>query len=230
VALPAALLMVVLGAGPAAAGGPSSVLLVAGDHARTASSYVGRETYNQLNVLLGNIDPFSESSKQSGPGDSGWGPYITATWLVRDIQVWRVDKILYAAPGGPWIATQFSADYPDLGKQAGAGPDYFGPGASLDTPVLWHTSRDRHALMRLLNRLDLTEDRAQQPVPATGPTTAAPTRDTSATQPTGTAGPSGWWWTAGVLLLGAGIGFAATRFRGTRSPSEPAQQLIDREL
>ena len=98
-----------IGAGPAAAGGPTSALLAVPGEGATASLYYTDPEYDALARLVGAMD----SGGVGDPGtvdDSGRshenGPGVTVTWLVHDVTPWRVDRIYVGGDGAPWIATQ----------------------------------------------------------------------------------------------------------------------------
>jgi hypothetical protein len=78
-----------LPAGPALAGGPTSVLLVAPSGA-TASLYVTHSEYGQLQRALGE-NPAPEAGAPGG-GLAPSGARFTITWLIHDVAVWRVDQ------------------------------------------------------------------------------------------------------------------------------------------
>ncbi len=141
-------------AAPAVAGGPTSVLLVSPDSGRTASLYATDPDYSVLAGLLGAaVDgdvPTEPSTADAEAQASGAG--VTVTWLIHDVQVWRVDRIYPQAAGGPWVATQVSAG---------------GPALTGDTPTTWHVVTRGKELEALLDRLGL--DAAAAPPPSCRP-------------------------------------------------------------
>src|SRR4051812_285463 len=78
-------------AAPASAGGPTSAILSAPDQGKTASLYYTDSEYDALANL---VDAYGEtgSADQPGPGHEG-GPVVSVTWLIHDVQPWRVDRI-----------------------------------------------------------------------------------------------------------------------------------------
>ena len=109
-------------AGPAAAGGPTSVLLVAPEDGRTASLYNSDPEYQQLANLVGAFTTATGSTTPpkgaddqgaSGTNDAS-GPGVTITWLMHDVNVWRIDRVYLKAEGGPLISTQNTLDGGDL--------------------------------------------------------------------------------------------------------------------
>ena len=125
-------------AGPATAGGPTSVLLVDPSSQQTASLYTSDPDYRELAGLVGaeQIGPSPETGK-AAPRDHGIGSGITLTWLVHDVSVWRVDRVFLDAKGGPMIATQVA----------------FGEASIWDSPVVEHRPDDAARLVALLQRL-----------------------------------------------------------------------------
>ena len=139
-ALTAALLSVAaLAAAPAAAGGPTSALLSIPGAGSTASLYYTDPEYDELAGLVGVNEPSGTfDGKESGGHE--FGPGITVTWLVHDVEPWRVDRIYLGGKDGPWISTQVS----DFG------------GASIwESPVLWHRPAAGARLTNLLDGLGL---------------------------------------------------------------------------
>ncbi|MFL6143350.1 MAG: hypothetical protein ACJ72N_15985 [Labedaea sp.] len=104
----AAAALILLAPLTASAGGPTSVLLVSPGRQATASLYTTDEAYGRLLSLLGE-DPVADQGAPNltgGPGSDA----INVTWLVHDVQIWRVDRIFTDAAGGPWIQTIMAQD------------------------------------------------------------------------------------------------------------------------
>lgn len=195
------LLLCVAVAAPAQAGGPTSVLLVAPESGRTAALYVDDADYEALGRLVGafqqgvpdsTVDP-TDTSHESGRR-------ITVTWLIHDVQVWRVDRVYVGADDGPWIATQGS-----LAE----------PGGIWDTPVTWHQAADGPALTSLLDRLGVGAVAGSAAVPdKTGAQDNVAAQQTVAAQTetaqTGSQNRPGWIWGLAGLALGvlAAIGMS----------------------
>jgi hypothetical protein len=128
---------------PASAGGPTSVILVSPGRQVTASLYTTDEAYSRLDRLVGPspaADPAAPDLR-GGPGSDA----INVTWLIHDVQVWRVDRIFTDAPGGPWIETNLM----DVGT---------GGGVALDKPGVMHRPSDGKELVALLSALRLLGD------------------------------------------------------------------------
>lgn len=143
-------------AGPALAGGPTSVLLVVPGSGRTASLYTGDADYQELAELVGAFDAAGSAgtTDPSADGhDSGSG--VTVTWLIHDVHVWRVDRVYFGADGGAWISTQTVTEE---------------SGFIWDNPVVWHTSTRGQELAALLDRLGVSPDAHGEDLVADGPT------------------------------------------------------------
>jgi hypothetical protein len=122
--------------GPASAGGPTSALLSVPGGGRTASLYYTDAAYTELAELVGAQGGSPGPVDRSGR-DHSRGAGVTVTWLIHDVEPWRVDRIFLQGEGAPWIATQ------EMG----------GTGTVLGSPFVWRQPTDGAALTRLLNRL-----------------------------------------------------------------------------
>ncbi|MER6403342.1 hypothetical protein ABT269_07425 [Streptomyces viridosporus] len=100
----AAAALTVWGASPASAGGPTSVLVVSPGSGETASLHYEDEEYGELERLLG---PLGAGTRGKPPeADLISARLITMTWMVHDVQPWRVDQVYPAHDGGAvWIHT-----------------------------------------------------------------------------------------------------------------------------
>jgi hypothetical protein len=217
-------------AGSAAAGGPTSVLLVVPGEGRTASLYNSDPEYDQLARLVGAFGPAAGSttapktSSNAGPSgtDDASGPGVTLTWLMHDVNVWRVDRVYLAAEGGPWISSQTTMDGGDLFSQE----------------PRWHTAGDGgKELATLLDGLGVgltatgtaavagngNVDTGQAaPIPANG---APATTGATTTEPSsGLPGPDGWIWGLAGLLLGTALTLALRRRPVAAAPDAAADE------
>ncbi len=174
-------------AGPAAAGGPTSVLLSVPGEGRLAALYYSDPEYRALEDLVGLTDPSSTTSEaRSHPS----AQVVTLTWLVHDVQVWRLDQVHLGAAGGPWVETRQVTD---------EGPVW-------DARAVWHRADRRLAslLAEVLpesgsapvgeaSLLDLALELDADPAPSADQAAPAPAPRS----------PVGWpvgWAAAGVLL------------------------------
>ena len=136
------MLISLLVAGPASAGGPTSVLLVVPGTGRTASLYTGAADYAALAGLVGAFEAPGVAGTEDPSGTShAAGTGVTLTWLMHDVQVWRVDRVYLGADGGAWISTQFAA-----GES----------GTITDSPLAWHAAARGKELAALLDRLGVS--------------------------------------------------------------------------
>ena len=201
-------LMTLLIVAPATAGGPTSVLLVDPTTGQTESLYTGEPDYDALALMVGAFEPGGAVGKvdRSGAGhESGAG--ITVTWLIHDVQVWRVDRIFVDAEGGPWISTQLDTD----------------------GEVIWHKPADGRSLMALLDRLVLSPGAVDGSGVEPNPAGVSP----EATPPVEQVADTGMSTTAGLLLglflglLLAMVGVFLSRVIRRRRGSAPAATHAD---
>ncbi len=211
-------LMSVLVAGPASAGGPTSVLLAESATGTAASFYYTDADYEALSDLVGVNTPVETATADKAGGMRDVGGGVTMTWLIHDVAVWRVDRVYVGDKGGPWIATQ---------------SDMNASGNVYDSPVTWHRATNGPALVAFLDRHGFggaptaAAGAAGAPVPDIAPVTPEPAQATSQpASPTPTWG--GWAWGLAGLALGLALALAAPRVlsrarRGSaaRSDTEP---------
>ncbi len=204
-ALTAALLSVAaLTAAPAAAGGPTSALLSIPGAGSTASLYYTDPEYDELANLVGITEPSGTFETELSGGHES-GPGITITWLIHDVQPWRVDRVYLGGKDGPWISTQIMDD----------------TGSLWESPVRWHRPENGARLTNLLDGLGLgtaaskntdfegVAGATEQKTTAAAPPAAEPAA-AAATEP-GWLGRVGW--ALGGLVGGALLMLAWTRRR-----------------
>jgi len=138
-----------LAAAPAGAGGPTSALLSVPGAGSTASLYYTDPEYDELAGLVGVTEPGGTFGGSDGSLTDGnqFGPGVTVTWLIHDVEPWRVDRIYLGGKDGPWIATQI-AD---------------GTGSIWESSVVWHRPAHAGRLAGLLDRLGLGTAASQDP-------------------------------------------------------------------
>ncbi len=212
-----------LPAAPAAAGGPTSALLSIPGAGSTASLYYTDPEYDELAGLVGMSEPSGTfAGQESGSGHES-GPGITVTWLVHDVEPWRVDRIYLGGKDGPWISTQVS--------------DFSGP--LWDSPVLWHRPADGAHLADLLDGLGLGTKASKDtsfdgvagaPVPPSNDTQSDETNaalPAEADTPPAAADDSTWLasagWAAGGLVGGL-VGGVLLAFAWTRRRPDAADE------
>lgn len=163
---------------PASAGGPTSVLIASPEQGRAAALYARQSEYQALERYLGQnpqeSDKDAPKSLHGGPGTSA----INVTWLLHDIDVWRVDRVFLNTPGGPWVETHTSILDGSL---------------DLGQPGVVHRASSPKELSALLDRL-LAEQATASPaiVPAASPL-APPAPEPS------------WHWASALLGVAGGV-------------------------
>jgi hypothetical protein len=237
--------------GTAHAGGPTSALLVSPATQQTAAVYYSDPEYDQLMGLLGD-DPNSGTGAAAAAADQGAdvsADYVTVTWLIHDVTIWRIDRIfLPAGPTGePMIVTQLE-DVDSGSAEDPAGSGMF-PGGRGNDSAVWHRSSDPAALMGLLAEFGLLNSAetvlATEADVASAGETVANAGEGAAGNPGGpvqTAAASGvdpaaravtgWWWAVGGLLVGAALMALALRYLPAarrRLRGEPAGSDLGQE-
>jgi hypothetical protein len=218
-------LLTFLVAGPAQAGGPTSVLLVVPETGQTASLYYNDADYNTLAGLVGAFDDPAANGRVDRTSHE-FGTAVTVTWLIHDVTVWRVDRIYLGAKHGPWIATQ---------------TDPSGSGNIWDSPVIWHTASDGPRLASLVDKLgvrppslatgtDAIEGGGIAPSspPSTAPA-AAPKQGASKPANSSMPGWSGLLWGFSGLVLGVAVTLIAMRRASSSWPKIGRPATDERE-
>jgi hypothetical protein len=216
--LTAWLLVLLMPPGPASAGGPTSALLSVPGTGRTASLYYTDAAYEQLSDLVGVEGATPEDASGT---DHASGPGVTVTWLIHDVEPWRVDRIYLGGNGGPWIATQEV-----LGET----------GSIWEAPVVWHQPTEGKALILLLDELGLAaaagadsggvganDHQLSAAEPGSGVLTTAEPASPAASidDGSGAAGIDARWWGLGGLAVGLLLAAGWQRARSLRQ-REPA--------
>jgi hypothetical protein len=115
-------------AGSAYAGGPTSVLITVPQSGRAGALHVANPKYDQLYAAVGaeaTGDPAPPSGLRSGLED------VRLTWLIHDVQVWRIDRVHLTDQDGIWVETVVEPN---------------GDGNVFDRPSRWHRPEDGNAL------------------------------------------------------------------------------------
>ncbi|CAL9558487.1 hypothetical protein SUDANB176_04594 [Streptomyces sp. enrichment culture] len=232
----AALALMVWGASPASAGGPTSVLVVSPESGETASLHYSDEEYGELERLLG---PPGRGTRDKPPeADLASVRLINVSWMLHDVTPWRVDRVFLGDVGGEvWIHTAARLTESANGH--------------------WHRAEDPSDLHKLLYELDVPGETSgtgsfsdippvpweTQPAGSAGAGTSAPGTE----QDSGTAAaaeeraapaPGGddadWWWAIPGAAAGAALALVlrpyAVRVPLMRRRGEPGprQELLDR--
>ncbi|MFE9658894.1 hypothetical protein [Streptomyces sp. NPDC005955] len=214
------------GVSPAAAGGDTSVLLVALRSSQATALLAGDERYGELLGLLpqsidrGRERPVSEAELEEAR-------QITATWMAHEVSAWRIDRV-HVLPA----------------DRRGGAPDVWietGWDGSL-THAQWHRAVYPTELLEVLKSLGLLGRTADADA-TTGPTTA--TGEGARTAPVAAVGPGAarpWWWAGAGVAVGAPLALLLRSFAGrlrtspatggtaagARGEREPRQELRDR--
>ncbi|MGW0819829.1 hypothetical protein [Streptomyces sp. NPDC002845] len=237
-----ALALVLLGAAPSTAGGPTSVLLASPTSAQTASLYTTDKEYSLLQNLLGtpgeslDVDGDNFVGEERPPENHGdAGHMINVTWLIHDVEPWRHDQVYTSVPKTKtiWILTTTSprgnsnavwhqaerpAELRDLLTELGVmGRSSGDTSAGTDDGNL---SGNEPAAGSAAGSADQAQDQGQPPAEA-------------ATVRTDT-GTDWWWGIPPALAFGVALGSCGTlliRRAATRHqpgpPREPRQELLD---
>ncbi|MGW0840357.1 hypothetical protein ACWD26_09355 [Streptomyces sp. NPDC002787] len=236
-ALLTAFALLLLGAPPSAAGGPTSVLLASPTAQRTASLYGTQEEYGRLEKLLApagsELDRSREETPEWGMEDiwgEGIGDMVSVTWMMHDVSPWRLDRVYTAVPDtrDVWVHTTLTTGEEAMGA----------PGSGV-----WHRAKQPEQLRKLLSGLGVlgtsSGDPARGELPSAGSSAEAPagTDGTPADVGAVTSTPdltdrARWAIPALVLgvLLGSGAMLLLRRVAARREsgpPREPRRQLID---
>jgi hypothetical protein len=188
----------------ARAGGPTSALLVAPATGQTAALYNSDPEYEQLMMLL-DEPATSTNPDDADPAPSAAADYVTVTWLIHDVTVWRIDRIFLPAGSAdePWIVTQTDSGDP---AAVPLGSGMF-PGQQGNDSALRHRSTDPAALMGLLTGLGLLGVGESA---AVGDSSAAAMAAAAAVDPP--TRPTGVWWAVGGALIGAALMMLVVRY------------------
>ncbi|TDC54618.1 hypothetical protein E1212_02425 [Jiangella ureilytica] len=198
---------------PASAGGPTSVLLVSPSTGRTEALHASNAAYTTLMSQLV-VEPVPAEGPGFEPGIGG--DQVVVTWMVHDIQPWRVDRITFDDEGRPeWINTVQS-----MGAQL-----------QFEDQGVWHRPTDVGVLHDLLADLGLVGRTGLQPVEesadaeAESADAAAP-----AAAPPGDGGAAGAaLWALPALAAGGAAGVLGDRWLRRRRDGRDGGrwQLVD---
>ena len=176
--------------GTAVAGGPTSVLLASPYVDAATGFYYTDPQYEHLQTLLGGPDLPTGAPE---PAVAAGSPYVTATWLIHDVDAWRIDRI-FLVGADVWVVSEMAGD---------GGPltgDGMYPNQAGNAAAIWHRPTDPVALTALLTAHGLTPG-------STRPSTTAGTLAAAADAPTRT----GWLWAIGGLVTGLLLGGVLVR-------------------
>jgi hypothetical protein len=118
------------------AGGPTSVLLTNPNLGRATALHVQNPDYDRLFAAVGE----QVTGPEQPPSGVGSSDEVRLTWLIHDMQIWRIDRVHLTGGDGIWLETV--VDITDSG-------DVF------DRPARWHRPANAQALTVLLTSAGL---------------------------------------------------------------------------
>lgn len=136
-ALAAVAALVVLPAAPAQAGGPTSVLVVNPEAAAAAAAYTGSDAYERLASAL---DVYGTPTGEARPQGAFMSAQVRLTWLVHDVQPWRVDGVVLDGTD-VWVTTAV---------------DHSG-GSPFEAASVWHRPKDAPLLLATLRSMGVLD-------------------------------------------------------------------------
>ncbi|WP_407560675.1 hypothetical protein [Streptomyces sp. 184] len=237
----AALALAVGLAGPAAAGGPTSALLVNGGSGDAAALHATNPDYAALDKAIGDAGEQIDALLTQADFGGADARQVTVTWLQHDVHVWRVDTLYPDARGGAVVSR--------------------GTGADAATSPTWRRVEHPERLGSLLDRLGVAEvpeeqsgwympsqfgteaaapgaggeepapESAEGPNPDADPAAAAGSDKDAASGRQATAAPdpgpgTNWWWTLPGLAAGALLATAAPRLYHRRRPAPATRTAL----
>jgi hypothetical protein len=193
----AAGLLTMSGAAPAAAGGPTSVVLSLPGSGRMSVLHVGSPDYEALWDAVGIHGsvpgPAGATAAEGTAERHDQGPVLRLTWLIHDVEPWRLDEVYLLAPKGPWISTRTADE----------------AGEIWSVPQVWSRSPNPDRLRALVAKLGV-DPTAIGTVAGTSDGVAPPTG--APAEPTA-AGPAGSL--PGAVPAGAGSSGSAASSEGS---------------
>ena len=138
------------------AGGPTSVLMSNPDQQRARAAYHSDAMYSALTAAVGE----GRTGPDAPPTGlaAGGGEEVRLTWLIHDVQVWRLDRIHLTSVNGMWIETVV---------------DVSGESRIFDMSAHWHRPADEAALAAVLSEAGLLGESGARPTDAPGPAAEA---------------------------------------------------------
>jgi hypothetical protein len=233
-ALAAALALVMWGASPALAGGPTSVLVVSPESRETASLYYSDAEYGELERLLGPPDKGTRNKPpEAGPAAVR---LVNVSWMVHDVAPWRVDRIFLGSiekdvwihtaanlpetPNGVWHRAEHPSDLHKLLYELGVMGHMTGTGSASNIyPAPWET--------------EAADSTAGSGTSGSG-TEQGAAADSTARATSGAGDGTGWWWAVPGVVAGAALALVlrpyVTRLpliRRRKDDPGPRQELLD---
>ncbi|HET7800588.1 MAG TPA: hypothetical protein VFL38_09215 [Humibacillus xanthopallidus] len=205
----AVLIGLVTTAAPAAAGGPTSVLVVNYSGARAAAALTGSEAYAALERAL---EPYQQPTGETLPEAAFMESPVRLTWMIHDVTPWRIDAVVVQGKD-VWVQTTMNL---------GTGVDLF------ESPTVRHRPKDATLLVATLTSLGVLGESTPAPGAAgRSPVGAGASADTptaapvaapglASVAPPGSVGPESpagvpWWVLVTTVALALGLGVAGGR-------------------
>ncbi|MEV6106414.1 hypothetical protein AB0M28_17075 [Streptomyces sp. NPDC051940] len=200
---------------PAAAGGPTSVLVVNAGSGEAAGLYGSSADYQALDRAVGEAGKPAAQPRLDELG----GRRISLTWMLHDVKVWRVDQVYPDAGGGVLVNRRLDS----YGEQQ----------------TEWFHAADQQRVKEILGRLrvlgpDTGGSMSAPDFPAFEPEAApAPTPDPAPAASSARSATDNWWWALAGLAAGPALAVGAARgLRRLRERAEAHgegawQELVD---
>ncbi|MFJ5261335.1 hypothetical protein ACIQAC_12820 [Streptomyces sp. NPDC088387] len=190
-ALAVAIALTLWTAPTAAAGGPTSALVVSPESMEATGLYAGTREYKELQWFLG--EPETGPGEMPAEVDESSARQLNVTWMIHDVSPYRYDRV-YVAPDAEdvWIHTSTNP------------PTWTGN---------WHKASEPTRLAALFEDLGLMGESSKggsygiPPTPGPAEQPAAQQTEEDRTAVAAATSPDGtdWWWAIAGLVAGAAL-------------------------
>lgn len=144
-------------AGAASAGGPTSVIMVNPGTGRAAALHTTDPRYPQLVEAVGAYhSPTGSATRPRSVTDCS-GCEIRLTWLIHDMQIWRIDRVHLTSDDGIWLESVSDESGGDVFARTG----------------VWQRPQDATALLGLLDAGGVSASSAGGAAPDAAPDPAS---------------------------------------------------------
>ncbi|MEU9603165.1 hypothetical protein [Streptomyces sp. NPDC048057] len=208
----------------AAAGGPTSVMIIEYPQGKATALRVESKAYQDLHRLMQAGPPLQGSAKPPAWLNPDQPPphSVRMTWFLHDVRAWQTDLVYFGeAPEDVWIHSQ--ADHPDATTASGSPQS---ADSWLASEGVWRQPTDGPELRKLLGTLGLSfgggSASAAGATPDVSATSATPALSPVTSATASSPGPGeNWWWSLPGLVVGAAIALlvrsGGRRFRSSTS-------------
>lgn len=186
------------------AGGPTSVLITQPATGEATALYYSSGAYADLERVLDWSDVEDPTSEPSVGSD---GASYNLTWMIHDVQPWRLDTVQITGDGAAYVTTTFVSEA-DLGQEAS-----------------WREVARPRELAAILEQVFSGVATKAAPLPAIDPEPFTEA-DAPAAPDERWFSLTGWRWVVPGLLGGVLLGLVARR---RRVPGEPRRVLVDEQ-